>query len=60
MTQPSKLKIIQTLPTPSEMSQVIPTLRALNRKILELEKKVSSLEKAAAQQKRKTGIFKLF
>ncbi len=60
MTQQSKLQLIQNLPTPQEMAQVIPSLKSLNQKIRELERKVSRLELAAAQPPKKTKRFKLF
>lgn len=56
----TKLDLIKNLPTPSEMAQLIPTLRDLNRKILELEKKVLRLEMEKRQRPKKTGIFKNF
>ena len=56
----TKLKIIQELPTPSEMAQVIPTIKILNAKIRELEKKVSRLEQAAGPRTTKTFLSKVF
>ena len=60
MTQQSKLDLIKNLPTQAEMAQIIPTLRTLNAKIKELEKKVSALELEKKQLPQKTKRFNFF
>ena len=60
MTEPSKLQTVRNLPTASEMTQIVPTLRELNRQIQVLTKKVLSLEAAEKQRKQKTGRFNFF
>ena len=60
MTQQSKLQIVQNLPTPAELAQAIPAIQTLNRKIKELEKKVSALELDAERRQQKTRRFKFF
>ena len=56
----TKLDLIKNLPTPLEMSQVIPTLKALHQKIQILEKKVLRLEAEKKQPQPKTKRFRLF
>ncbi len=56
----TKLDQIKNLPTPDEMAQLIPSIKILNAKIRDLEKKVSALELAAEQRKTKTKLFKIF